>query len=262
MEDPYSRVDYRRMVAWPERIRREAPFLRKILERSPTPSVIDLGCGTGEHCRFLAEEGFNVVGLDRSESMLDKAGDEALPENLNFVLGEIQEVDQKLQKRFGAAISLGNTLVHLKSESELETGFNNLGQIIEEKGLFLFQILNYERIFEKKIRHLPLNFRPGEGDEEIIFLRLMELLEEGKVLFCPPPSGTTLRAILRSSWFAHAGWNYAAGDWTISSPAYPRPAFRSRKPMEIWPVAPSSPWNRMTWSFWLSFTTKPPFSRS
>jgi hypothetical protein len=49
----------------------------------------------------------------------------------------------------------------------------------------LFNILNYERIFEKKIRHLPLNFRPGEGDEEIVFLRLMELLEGGKVRFCP-----------------------------------------------------------------------------
>ena len=211
MEDPYSRVDYRRMVAWPERIRREAPFLRKILERSPTPSVIDLGCGTGEHCRFLAEEGFNVVGLDRSESMLDKAGDEALPENLNFVLGEIQEVDQKVQKRFGAAISLGNTLVHLKSESELETGFNNLGQIIEENGLFLFQILNYERIFEKKIRHLPLNFRPGEGDEEIIFLRLMELLEEGKVLFCPTtlryhPEGDPPVQLVRSRRVELRGW--------------------------------------------------------
>ena len=25
-DDPYSRVDYRRLIAWPERIRREAPF--------------------------------------------------------------------------------------------------------------------------------------------------------------------------------------------------------------------------------------------
>jgi len=38
-DDPYSRVDYRRMVAWPERIRREAPFLREFLKRAPTPSV-------------------------------------------------------------------------------------------------------------------------------------------------------------------------------------------------------------------------------
>jgi glycine/sarcosine N-methyltransferase len=188
-DDPYSRVDYRRMVAWPERILREAPFLRKVLKGSPTPSVIDLGCGTGEHSRFLAEEGFTVVGLDRSESMLEKAMEEVLPSNLKFVLGEIQEVDRKLQERFGAAISLGNTLVHLNSDEALDKGFSSLSQIIENKGLFLFQILNYERIFTKRIRHLPVNFRPGEGDEEIVFLRLMELLEDGKVRFCP----TTLK---------------------------------------------------------------------
>jgi SAM-dependent methyltransferase len=211
MDDPYSRVDYRRMVAWPERIRREAPFLKKILERFPTQSVIDLGCGTGEHSRFLAEEGFNVVGLDRSEAMLDKATDQALPENLSFVLGEIQEVNQKVQGHFGAAISLGNTLVHLKTESALETGFNTLGHIIENTGVLLFQILNYERIFEKKIRHLPLNFRPGEGDEEIVFLRLMELEQEGKVQFCPTtlsyhPEGDPPVELVRSRRVELRGW--------------------------------------------------------
>ena len=210
-DDPYSRVDYRRMVAWPERIRREAPFLRATLKRSPTPSVIDLGCGTGEHCRFLSEEGFSVVGLDRSESMLEKATEDELPEHLRFVLGEIQEVNRKVPERFGAALSLGNTLVHLKSEKNLETGFHSLAQIIETKGIFLFQILNYERIFEKKIRYLPLNFRPGEGDEEIIFLRLMELLEGGKVRFCPttlkyhPESNSPLE-LVRSRTVELRGW--------------------------------------------------------
>ena len=72
-DDLYSRVDYRRFVAWPKRIRREAPFLMEVLEKAPTRSVIDLGCGTGEHCRFLAGEGFEAVGLDRSASMLANA---------------------------------------------------------------------------------------------------------------------------------------------------------------------------------------------
>ena len=187
-DDLYSRVDYRRFVAWPERIRREAPFLKEILEKAPKRSVIDLGCGTGEHCRFLAGEGFQVVGLDRSESMLAKAQQEPLPSHLRFVLGEIQNAKEAIGDPFGAAISLGNTLVHLTRRQDLERAFASLGQVLEPRGIFLFQILNYERIFKRNIRHLPLNFRQGE-DGEIIFLRIMEPLEDGRVRFCP----TTLK---------------------------------------------------------------------
>ena len=72
--------------------------------------MINLGCGTGKHSRFLAEEGFRVVDLDRSESMLEKATEKDLPQNLHFALGEIQGVNRKLQERFGAAIALENIL--------------------------------------------------------------------------------------------------------------------------------------------------------
>lgn len=187
-KDPYSRVDYRRFVAWPERIRREAPFLKEALARAPQRSVIDLGCGTGEHSRFLAGEGFRALGLDRSESMLAKAQEKSLLPNLQFVLGEIQNLGEVVKGRFGAAISLGNVLVHLTRRQELGQAFTSLAQVLEPGGIFLFQILNYERVFEKNIRNLPLNFR-REEDGEIIFLRLMELLEEGRIRFCP----TTLK---------------------------------------------------------------------
>ena len=187
-DDLYSRVDYRRFVAWPKRIRREAPFLMEVLAKAPTRSVIDLGCGTGEHSRFLAGEGFEAVGLDRSRSMLAKAQEQPLPPNLRFVLSEIQQVKEAVKTQFGAAISLGNTLVHLTHRQDLEEAFASLAQVLEPKGLFLFQILNYERIFKGNIRHLPLNFRQEE-DGEIVFLRLMEPLEDGRVRFCP----TTLK---------------------------------------------------------------------
>ncbi len=187
-DDPYSRVDYRRFVAWPERIRREGPFLMEVLGRAPQRSVIDLGCGTGEHSRFLAGEGFQALGLDRSETMLAKAQEKPLPPNLQFVLGEIQNLEAVVNGRFGAAISLGNVLVHLTELQELERAFASLAHVLESGGIFLFQILNYERVFEKNIRHLPLNFRQEE-DGEIIFVRLMEFLDEGRIRFCP----TTLK---------------------------------------------------------------------
>lgn len=182
--DPYSRVNYRRVVAWPARIRREAPFLRENLKHAPERSVLDLGCGTGEHCRFLVDEGFQVVGLDRSESMIGQAEEKPLRAELRFILGEIQELKQKVKDTFGAAICLGNTLVHLVGEEDLKRSFAGLIRVLKDGGIFLFQILNYERIFEKNVRYLPLNFRPGD-EGEIVFLRLMEHLGDGRVRFCP-----------------------------------------------------------------------------
>jgi len=189
-EDPYSRVDYRRLIAWPERIRREAPFLRRLLGRSPEPSALDLGCGTGEHARFLAAEGVRTVGVDASAAMLGKAREEPLPENLDFVLGDIAEVDSLVSGHFGAAICLGNALPHLADADHLGRAFRALRKKLLPGAPFCLQILHYDKIFATAQHHLPLSFRPGnEEGERIVFLRLMEPREDGMVVFNP----TTLR---------------------------------------------------------------------
>ncbi len=210
-DDPYSRVDYRRMVAWPRRIKREAPFLRQVLTNIPSRSVIDLGCGSGEHSRFLAAEGYSVVGLDRSDSMLAKAHEQPLPPNLQFLLGELQDMSTLVEKRFGAAICLGNTLVHLTAEEDLRLALVGVAEILEDNGVLLFQILNYEPVFDGTIRYLPLNFRPEEGGGEAIFLRIMEPLEDDHVRFCPstlkydPESDPPLQ-VMRSRTVELRGW--------------------------------------------------------
>ena len=91
-DDPWSRVDYRRLIAWPERIAREWPFLERTLADAGRGLVLDLGSGTGEHSRHLAAHGFDVVGIDGSPSMLAKAAEAPLPPNLRFVAGDIVDV--------------------------------------------------------------------------------------------------------------------------------------------------------------------------
>jgi SAM-dependent methyltransferase len=188
--DSYSRVDYRRLIAWPRRIEREGPLLEKVLSSGPSKRLLDLGCGSGEHSRFLASLGFQVVGIDSSPSMIVRARELPPAPGLTFIEGDIRRVDTLLEGSFGGALCLGNTLPHLRAPEDLAHLFFGLRRRLSAGAPLLLQILNYERIFLRGERYLPLNFR-CEGDEEIVFLRLMEPLDDGDVLFYP----STLRLV-------------------------------------------------------------------
>jgi SAM-dependent methyltransferase len=186
-DDPYSRVDYRRLVAWPQRIEREWPFLSRVLGQPGR--VLDLGSGTGEHSRFLASKGFEVVGIDSSPAMLAKAAEAPLPANLTLVEGDIADVEQLTSGLFDGAICLGNTLPHLRDRAALARLIAGLRARLRPGAPLLLQILNYARVFDAGQRFLPLNFRRDEGEGEVVFLRLMTPRSDGSVVFTP----TTLR---------------------------------------------------------------------
>ena len=183
-DDPYSRVDYRRLVRWPERIEREWPFLRRVIGMHGR--ILDLGCGTGEHSRFLAAQGFEVVGVDASPAMIAKATDTPVPDNLRFIEADISEVGTVVEGEFDGAICLGNTLPHLRDRRTLQRFTAGLRARLREGAALVLQVLNYDRIFELQQRFLPLNFREGEEPgEEIVFLRLMTLAADGGLTFTP-----------------------------------------------------------------------------
>ena len=120
-DDPYSRTHYRRLFAWDRRLEREAPFLTRLLEAGPASSVLDIGCGTGEHVAFFRRLGARVVGLDRSESMIAAARDHET-DGVTFVLGDALHARRELAEAsaFGLIICLGNMLPHILEDHELD----------------------------------------------------------------------------------------------------------------------------------------------
>jgi glycine/sarcosine N-methyltransferase len=192
-EDSYARSDYRRMIAWPARIEREAPLLLDLFGAIAPRRLLDLGSGTGEHAWFLASRGLEVVGIDASDSMIESSrepltgGPDTLPAGTpppRFIHGDIREVSRLTDGAFGGAICLGNMLPHLHEEADLAMLFGGLRERLAGGSLLLMQILNYERIIRSGQRHLPLNFRQDD-EGELLFLRLMEAMENEMVLFIP-----------------------------------------------------------------------------
>jgi CBS domain-containing protein len=60
----------------PQITQRQVAFMLKTLDLAPHSRILDLGCGAGRHSLALGERGFQVVGLDLSETLLTQARQE------------------------------------------------------------------------------------------------------------------------------------------------------------------------------------------
>lgn len=187
-DDRYAKFDYRKMINWDERLLREWPLFEEVFSAAPSNRLLDLGSGTGDHARFLASKGFDVTGIDSSPAMLEKAIAAVQPgETVRFVEGDIRDLEPLLKTRYGGALCVGNALPHLSGEEDVRRLATGLRHALLPGAAFVLQLINYDRIQIKHERALPLSFLEDKDDPEatIIFLRPMELLPGGKVIFMP-----------------------------------------------------------------------------
>lgn len=166
---------------WPSRLERERELLEATLSRAPSRRIIDLGCGEGHHVRFLAQRGCEVVGIDASEPVLDRAQAQSIPEGVQFILTDLGAVERSVHGQFGAALCLGNTLAHLLSPESVSRMLIGLRRRLLPGAPVLLHGLNYDRILDRQIRSLPVALVPTE-ENEIALFDLVRPREDGIVL--------------------------------------------------------------------------------
>ncbi|OHB70885.1 MAG: hypothetical protein A2W23_09600 [Planctomycetes bacterium RBG_16_43_13] len=101
-------------------------------------TILDLGCGTGGHALILARRGYHVVGVDRSQDMLDIALSKAEKEKLSveFVQGDITGID--LHQKFDAVISMFAVMGYQTTNHALAEACRVASDHLSSDGLFLF----------------------------------------------------------------------------------------------------------------------------
>lgn len=112
----------------------EELFARLALGR--VHSILDLGCGTGNHAFPLAARGYQVTGVDQSEQMLQTARSKLRrgsgPE---FVHSEIQRLS--LGRRFEAVLMMFAVMGYLDGEPDLRDGLRTVREHLAPGGLFI-----------------------------------------------------------------------------------------------------------------------------
>lgn len=110
----------------------------------PGAKILDLCCGTGHLVQLLIRKGYQVMGLDGSETMLAYAQQNA-PQG-QFILSDARNF--KLPPTFDAVFSTSASLNHIMSLDELKQVFRQVYSALQENGWFLFD-LNHPGQMEK-----------------------------------------------------------------------------------------------------------------
>lgn len=185
--DAYDGIRYRSLIAWSARLEREWPFLVSQLHSVPERSVVDLGCGPGEHLGRLQNEGWRTLGIDRSAKQIEDA--HAHHPNVTFIQGRMEDLAELSSDKFGAVLCLGNALPSL-DDSQMDRLVAAIATQLRPGGVFLTQLLDYTPILAGTKRALPVTVRPSDDGGESVFVRIYAPdPEPGWVQFLP----TTLR---------------------------------------------------------------------
>lgn len=176
-EDRYGNLGgkqgYRHLFAWSDRLEREWPFLARELGRAPARSVVDLGCGPGEHLGRLTAEGWSAVGIDLSPAQIESA--QRHHPQVEFHVGSMDQLSSLTDRSFGAALCLGNVMPNIE-DLTFEKTLAQLGERLLPGAVLVLQLLEFTRILSGARRAIGPTFRPprpgsAEGDETM-FLRV------------------------------------------------------------------------------------------
>ena len=123
-------------------------------EKVESGLVLDLGCGTGKMTRLLAAAGYDMIGIDNSEEMLEIAreyqyeqdadGEEdasAEAEARNHILYLLQDMREfELYGTVRAVISICDSMNYILEEDDLLQVFKLVNNYLDPDGIFVFDM--------------------------------------------------------------------------------------------------------------------------
>lgn len=111
----------------------------KLCEHGVTDGIVlDLGCGTGTMTERLAGYGYDMIGVDNSEEMLELAMEKKteLGYDILYLLQDMRGFE--LYGTVRAVVSVCDSVNYITEPDELEEVFRLVNNYLDPKGIFLF----------------------------------------------------------------------------------------------------------------------------
>ena len=123
----------------------ECDLIEKIFQEysnTKVRTILDLGCGTGNHAVPLAERGYKITGVDRSSEMLNrarqKAGTEEGSDNLTLQCADIRDLN--LRQTSDAVLIMFAVLGYQLSNKDVISTLSTARRHLNPGGLLVFDV--------------------------------------------------------------------------------------------------------------------------
>lgn len=115
-------------------------------------SILDLGCGTGNHAIPLARRGYEVVGVDLSEDMVAIARRKAAETGVgaSFQAGDMR--DARLGRPFDVVVILFAALGYQIEDAGVASALGNARRHLRRGGLLVLDVWNAPTVFGEGAR--------------------------------------------------------------------------------------------------------------
>jgi SAM-dependent methyltransferase len=105
-------------------------------------NILDLGCGTGNYALPLAEQGYKLIGVDRSAQMLNSARQKAFRQQLDgkaiFYEGDIRSF--RVERSFDASLMMFAVLGYQLENHDVLAALRTARQHVQTGGILIFDV--------------------------------------------------------------------------------------------------------------------------
>ena len=179
----YSRMLLNRGHRWAQFGDQKARFIASIPAIEPgTTSILDLGCGTGRHAVELAALGFDVVGIDYLDSLVQKARENAAHRQVmrvQFMVADCRQID--LGRHYDLVLCLYDVIGSYADERENIRIAENIAHHLRPGGMALISVMNME-LTERRAKH---RFSVAKEPDRLLSLRPSATMERTGDIFDP-----------------------------------------------------------------------------
>ncbi|MDG5470877.1 class I SAM-dependent methyltransferase [Jeotgalibacillus sp. ET6] len=127
--------------------------------------LLDVGCGTGEWTLQIAQLGFEVTGIDLSDSMLAVASHKAQQSGVEIALYQQDMAEAGGFEPFDIITIFCDSLNYLETEEQLKKTIQNMTSLLNDGGLLIFDVHS-----PYKIQELFINQTFTYDDGEVAYI--------------------------------------------------------------------------------------------